>query len=66
MQNELLPLVDASIEASFAAGREILAVYGTDFTSEQKADKSPLTEADKRSHKVIATVLDRTGLPNLS
>ncbi len=66
MQNELLPLVDASIEASFAAGREILAVYGTDFTSEQKADKSPLTEADKRAHKAIATVLDRTGLPTVS
>ena len=64
--NELLPLLDAAIEASFAAGREIMAVYGTDFTSEQKADKSPLTEADKRAHKAIAAVLDRTGLPTVS
>lgn len=66
MQNELLPLLDAAIDASFAAGREILAVYGTDFTSEQKADKSPLTEADKKAHKAIAAVLDRTGLPTVS
>ena len=66
VQNELLPLLDAAIEASFAAGREILAVYGTDFTAEQKADKSPLTEADKKAHKAIAAILDRTGLPTVS
>ena len=46
---ELPPLIDAAIEAAFAAGREILEVYGTEFTAEQKEDKSPLTEADKRA-----------------
>lgn len=66
VQSELLPLLDAAIRASFAAGTEILAVYGTDFTAEQKADKSPLTEADKRAHRVIAQELASTGLPLVS
>ena len=66
VNSELLPLIDAAIAAAFAAGREILAVYGTDFTSEQKEDKSPLTEADKRAHHAIAKEMERTGLPVLS
>ncbi|MBL0129642.1 MAG: 3'(2'),5'-bisphosphate nucleotidase CysQ [Flavobacteriales bacterium] len=66
MQKELAGLVQVAIKAAFAAGREILAVYGTDFTTEQKADKSPLTEADKRAHGVITAILERTGLPVLS
>ncbi|QQR85039.1 MAG: DUF559 domain-containing protein [Flavobacteriales bacterium] len=66
VQSELLPLLDAAIRASFAAGEQILAVYGTDFTAEQKADKSPLTEADKRAHTVIAQELAVTALPLVS
>lgn len=62
----LVSFLDAAIAASFAAGREILDVYGTDFTAEQKADKSPLTEADRRAHRAIVEVLRRTGLPVLS
>lgn len=63
---ELKALVDAAVKAAFAAGREILAVYGTDFSAEQKADKSPLTEADKRAHHAIVMALSSTGLPVLS
>lgn len=66
MQHELLPLVDAAVEAAIGAGREILRVYGTAFTAEEKADRSPLTEADKQAHKAIADVLSRTGIPVLS
>jgi 3'(2'), 5'-bisphosphate nucleotidase len=66
MHDEMTPLMNAAIEAALAAGREILAVYGTDFTTEQKADKSPLTEADKRAHQAIAAALLPTGLPVLS
>ncbi|HRH36873.1 MAG TPA: 3'(2'),5'-bisphosphate nucleotidase CysQ [Flavobacteriales bacterium] len=62
----MIPLIDAAIEAAYAAGREILSVYGTDFSSERKADKSPLTEADKRAHSAIVKALQRTGLPVLS
>ncbi|MBK7384704.1 MAG: 3'(2'),5'-bisphosphate nucleotidase CysQ [Flavobacteriales bacterium] len=66
MQNELAGSVEVAIKAAFAAGREILAVYGTDFSAEQKADRSPLTEADKRAHRVIVSILESTGLPVLS
>ena len=67
MAKDLLPdLVDHAIEAALAAGREILQVYGSDFTVEEKTDRSPLTEADRRAHAVIEKVLVRTGLPLLS
>ena len=66
MQHEFFPLVDAAIKAAFTAGREILDVYGTAFSTEQKADKSPLTEADKRAHSAIVSALSVTGLPVLS
>lgn len=66
MSASLAPLIDAAVAAAFAAGKEILAVYGTDFTAQQKADKSPLTEADKRAHRAIAGALALTGLPVLS
>lgn len=59
-------LIDAAIAAAFAAGKEILAVYGTDFSAEQKEDRSPLTEADRRAHTAIERVLSGTGLPVLS
>lgn len=56
----------AAIAAALEAGREILAVYGTAFSTEHKADNSPLTEADKRAHSAIVRALARTGLPVLS
>ncbi|WP_298824938.1 3'(2'),5'-bisphosphate nucleotidase CysQ [uncultured Planococcus sp.] len=41
------------LEISLSAGREIMAVYGQELTIEAKADDSPLTIADQRSHRVI-------------
>ena len=38
-------------------GRVILDVYNTDFAVEHKSDASPLTEADRRSHELIAAGL---------
>lgn len=35
-----------------------MAVYARDFSIEEKDDKSPLTEADKAAHEVIATGLN--------
>jgi 3'(2'), 5'-bisphosphate nucleotidase len=66
MPDERVPLIDAAIAAAFAAGREILQVYGTDFTTGQKEDRSPLTEADRRAHTTIEGILAATGLPVLS
>ncbi len=51
--------VDAVITLARAAGEEILAVYGQEeFVVNQKADASPLTEADQRSHRVIIAGLE--------
>ena len=49
------------------AGEKILEVYNSDsFGEEIKADKSPLTKADKESHNAIVAVLDQSELPVLS
>ena len=44
---------DALIEITRAAGSAILEVYGGAFEVETKADDSPLTEADRRAHRII-------------
>ncbi|QSO46929.1 3'(2'),5'-bisphosphate nucleotidase CysQ [Alicyclobacillus mengziensis] len=57
------------IKIAVEAGREILDVYDSgDFEIEQKQDKSPLTLADKKSHRVIAAGLAKLneGVPVLS
>jgi 3'(2'), 5'-bisphosphate nucleotidase len=64
--SDVLSLMDRAVAGAFAAGRAILEVYGTDFTAEQKEDRSPLTEADRQAHKAILDELERTGLPVLS
>lgn len=45
------------ISVAREAGEQILQVYRTDFDVEQKADDSPLTQADLRAHAVIVTRL---------
>ncbi len=55
-----------ALEAALAAGREILAVYASDFAVRAKADRSPLTAADTRAHQTIVRVLASSGLPLLS
>lgn len=64
--NELLAL---AIEASVAAGADIMQIYtdpAQDFGIERKADNSPLTLADKAAHRRIMTFLDKTDIPVLS
>ncbi len=53
-------LILTTLLAAKRAGEAILDVYGSDFAVEQKDDKSPLTLADKRSHEIIAGVLEQT------
>lgn len=45
------------------AGAAIMAIYGRDFSVEEKADKSPLTEADAAAHQLIADRLAALPLP---
>ncbi len=61
-------LLDAVIDVSRRAGREILDVYGTNFEARAKADNSPLTEADLRAHRLIVAALSalQPRLPVLS
>lgn len=51
--SKLHALLPAVLEVAHAAGREIMVVYAQDFAVEQKADRSPLTEADLRSQARI-------------
>ena len=56
-----------AIHAAVEAGRAILDIYnGGDYEVESKADQSPLTLADRRSHEIIISALEKTGIPILS
>lgn len=65
-QKDLPALVDLAIEAALDAGRGIMDVYSSEFSVDHKEDRSPLTEADRRAHRAIMEVLERSGLPVLS
>ena len=57
----------AAIQTAVKAGDAILDVYRTaDVEVEVKADKSPLTLADRRSHQIIAERLASFDIPILS
>lgn len=45
--------IEKIIEIARAAGQAILEIYGREFTVEEKADRSPLTEADQRANEII-------------
>lgn len=47
------------VDIAKQAGQAILEVYHRDFNIEEKDDKSPLTEADLASHKIIVHQLEK-------
>ncbi len=58
-----------AIQAAIEAGAKIMQVYtdpNANFEIERKADNSPLTVADRKSHQVIASKLAATPYPILS
>ena len=62
-------MLETVISAALRAGRAIMDIYthpDTDWEVERKADNSPLTLADRRSHAVIAEALAGTLWPLLS
>ncbi|MFM9055711.1 MAG: 3'(2'),5'-bisphosphate nucleotidase CysQ [Bacteroidota bacterium] len=59
-------LLIEAVKAALIASNEIMDVYSKAFDVEQKADNSPLTEADKRAHTAISRVLESTRIPILS
>lgn len=70
MENKnLKTLLQTALLASLEAGEAIMRIYTDpkqDFGIERKADNSPLTLADKASHKVIMRYLAATPIPVLS
>lgn len=63
----LFPLAETAIRATIKAGREILKIYqGDSFIIREKADHTPLTEADRNAHQAIIRELSQTNLPVLS
>jgi 3'(2'), 5'-bisphosphate nucleotidase len=62
-------LLTTVIDAAIAAGEAIMDVYSrpeSDWQVEHKSDDSPLTLADRRSHRLIADALAATPYPLLS
>jgi len=51
-------LREPTIALAEAAGRAIMAVYAREFAVESKADRSPLTEADLASHRLLVAGLE--------
>ncbi|MGH2648134.1 MAG: 3'(2'),5'-bisphosphate nucleotidase CysQ [Ginsengibacter sp.] len=58
--------LEIAIQASVKAGDEILKIYNGEHAIEYKADKSPLTEADKNANHVINGYLQQTTIPIIS
>ncbi len=58
--------LSVAIQAALEAGTEILKIYETDFSVEQKGDDSPLTQADKNANEVINRYLKTTEIPIIS
>lgn len=57
MTNEFAPLLPAVCDIARQAGAAIMTVYATDFSSERKADGSPVTEADTAAEAIILPAL---------
>ena len=68
MPYDLQELIEPVRQLARDAGKRILDIYDTAFNIEEKADQSPLTEADLASHQTIVDGLSRLtpDLPILS
>ncbi|MCB0398035.1 MAG: 3'(2'),5'-bisphosphate nucleotidase CysQ [Winogradskyella sp.] len=58
--------LELAIETSLKAGKVIMEVYDSVIEVEYKDDKSPLTEADKRSNAIINSYLKTSLIPIIS
>jgi len=56
-ESDLGVFAEAIAEIAVDAGKAILEVYGRNFEVVQKADESPLTQADLASHRIICDAL---------
>ena len=61
-----IKIINQIIETIKLANEEILKIYIKDFKIEYKDDKSPLTEADLKSNKIICDYLETLNIPIIS
>ena len=57
-------MLEIAWRAALAAGDAILGVYSTAFDVQQKTDKTPVTEADLASERIICAMLTEA-FPNI-
>ena len=62
----MIQYLPVMMKAAVSAGIAALDVYDQDFSVIEKADQSPLTLADTRSHDIISQALEPTDIPVLS
>jgi 3'(2'), 5'-bisphosphate nucleotidase len=62
----MIPLLELALKSAEAASEEIIEVYRSGFDVQQKADGSPVTEADLRANAAILSVLETYDCPVLS
>jgi 3'(2'),5'-bisphosphate nucleotidase len=53
------PFMQTLIDLAILAGREIMAIYATDFSARDKSDLTPVTEADEAAEKIILAGLQK-------
>ncbi|MGH7114351.1 MAG: 3'(2'),5'-bisphosphate nucleotidase CysQ family protein, partial [Stellaceae bacterium] len=58
MSGSRAALLDTARLAALAAGEAIMRVYAQDFDVRQKADKTPVTEADLAAERIIIDMLE--------
>src|SRR5438874_13673857 len=56
---EFDPLLDMALRAALAGGEAVMRVYADPFEVTQKDDKTPVTEADLASERVIVAMLTK-------
>lgn len=54
---EFIAETKLAIKAVLSAGKEVLKIYNTGFTTTHKKDTTPITEADLRSNEIITEIL---------
>ncbi|HLD72461.1 MAG TPA: inositol monophosphatase family protein [Candidatus Nanoarchaeia archaeon] len=55
-----------AIKAALNAGKEVLKIYNSEFTTTYKKDTTPITEADLKSNETIIKILELSGYYLLS
>src|SRR5690242_11735465 len=58
------PLLEIALRAALAGGEEVMRVYAEPFEVREKLDKTPVTEADLTSERVIEKIL-RDACPDI-